>query len=271
MPELPEVETTRAGLLPYVVGRRVTAVTVRNAALRYPVPRSLSTTLTGQVVRSVSRRAKYLLFEFPSGTLIIHLGMSGSLRIVAADEAPQKHDHFDMEIDTKLRLRLRDPRRFGCVIWTNQDPFRHPLLNELGIEPLGDQFNGDYLHAQAHGRKISVKQYIMDGRIVVGVGNIYASESLFRAGILPTRPAGRVSLERYRRLADAIKAVLTAAIAQGGTTLRDFSSGEGKPGYFQQQLQVYGRAAEPCRRCATPLIQRVIGQRSTFYCRACQT
>ncbi len=269
MPELPEVETTRLGIVPHVTGKAVTEVVVRNAALRYPVPPRLRRDLPGQTVREVGRRGKYLLLRFDNGALIIHLGMSGSLRVTPCATPPAKHDHLDLAFGTQC-LRLRDPRRFGCVVWA-ADPERHRLLASLGVEPLDAALDGAYLWQRARGRKVTVKQFIMDSHIVVGVGNIYASESLFLAGIHPTRAAGRISLERYQRLAAAVKDVLRAAIRQGGTTLRDFTNGDGRPGYFQQQLQVYGRQGEPCTACGDIVEQRVIGQRSTYYCKRCQT
>ena len=270
MPELPEVETTRRGIEPHIKAKQVSDVIVRHHQLRWPVPRGLKTKLTGHKIISVSRRAKYLLLGFDHGTLIIHLGMSGSLRIIDNSLAAQKHDHVDIVFDHGRALRLTDPRRFGCVLWTQNDPQQHELIADLGPEPLSDAFNGDYLFQRSRGRKSTVKQFIMDGKIVVGVGNIYASESLFLAGINPKRLAGKIGRERYDKLVDAIKQVLAAAIEQGGTTLRDFVGGDGKPGYFAQQLNVYGREGEPCRVCGTPIKQLVLGQRSTYYCPQCQ-
>lgn len=270
MPELPEVETTCRGIAPHITGRTVNDVIVRNHQLRWPVPRGLRQKLSGHKIRSVTRRAKYLLLTFEHGTLILHLGMSGSLRIIDASIAAGKHDHVDIVLDNKRVLRLTDPRRFGAVLWTRNDPEQHELIAHLGPEPLSDNFNADYLFQRSRGRKSSIKQFIMDGKIVVGVGNIYASESLFLAGINPKRQAGKVSHERMTKLVDAIKQVLAAAIKQGGTTLRDFVGGDGKPGYFAQQLNVYGREGEPCRICGTTIKQFVQGQRSTYQCTKCQ-
>ena len=270
MPELPEVETTRRGIAPHIEGKTVSDVIVRHHQLRWPVPHGLKAKLAGHKVKSVSRRAKYLLIEFDHGTLILHLGMSGSLRIIDGDLPADKHDHVDIVFEHSQSLRLTDPRRFGCVLWCKDAPQQHKLIAHLGPEPLSDAFTGDYLYSQSRGRKSNIKQFIMDGKIVVGVGNIYASESLFLAGINPKRIAGKISRERYEKLAAAIKQVLTAAIQQGGTTLRDFVGGDGKPGYFAQQLNVYGREGKPCRICGTSVKQLLQGQRSTFYCPCCQ-
>ncbi len=269
MPELPEVETTRRGVAPFVEGNRVRGVTVRCQRLRRPVPKQLSEVLTGKVVQAVGRRAKYLLFEFECGTLLMHLGMSGHLRVVPSDAPPRPHDHLDLVFDGHC-LRFHDPRRFGLVEWTREAPNDHPLLRNLGPEPLGAVFGGEWLHQQSRGRRVAVKSFIMDQKIVVGVGNIYANEALFRAGIHPGRAAGRISLARYRQLADAIREVLTQAIAAGGTTLKDFTRSDGRPGYFSQSLAVYGRAGQPCLRCGTPIRQQRQGQRSTWYCPRCQ-
>ncbi len=270
MPELPEVETTRRGIAPHIEGKRVSDVIVRHHQLRWPVPRALKKKLSGHRINSVSRRAKYLLLGFDHGTLILHLGMSGSLRIIEKEIAAEKHDHVDIVLEGGRALRLTDPRRFGAVLWTRDDPNRHELIAHLGPEPLSDAFNSDYLYQQSRKRKSSIKQFIMDGKIVVGVGNIYASESLFLAGINPKRIAGKISRERFDKLADAIKKVLAAAIEQGGTTLRDFVGGDGKPGYFAQQLNVYDRKGDPCPVCGTPVRQFMLGQRSTYYCHKCQ-
>lgn len=270
MPELPEVETTRRGIAPHITGTTVTDVIVRHHQLRWPIPRGLKSRLVGHSIKSVSRRAKYLLLTFDHGTLLLHLGMSGSLRIITADTAPGKHDHIDIVIRDRQALRLTDPRRFGAVLWSSDDPHQHELIAHLGPEPLGDEFNGEYLFLRSRGRKNTIKQFIMDGKIVVGVGNIYASESLFLAGIHPKRIAGKVSRDRMEKLAHAIKQVLAEAIKQGGTTLRDFVGGDGKPGYFAQQLNVYGREGEPCHTCGTAIKHLVLGQRSTYYCPSCQ-
>jgi formamidopyrimidine-DNA glycosylase len=270
MPELPEVETTRRGIGAHAVGRRVEAVIVRERRLRYPVPRALQNELPGHTIDAIERRGKYLLLLSEAGTVILHLGMSGSLRVVPAHTPPTNHDHLDIVFADGRCLRLRDPRRFGCVLWTRADPQRHRLLRELGPEPLSDAFSGDMLYAVARGRRCAVKALLMDSHIVVGVGNIYANEALFRAGIRPDRAAGRIGLGRYRELAAAVKQTLEEAIRAGGTTLRDFQDSEGRPGYFALALQVYGRTGEPCRRCGAPLRQRVIGQRASYYCAACQ-
>jgi len=270
MPELPEVETTRRGIAPLLVGRTVQGVVVRQAALRQQVPHHLSSILVGQSFVTIRRRAKYLLLDTRAGTLLIHLGMSGSLRIVPAGTPPMKHDHVDLLLDNGQVLRYRDARRFGLVLWCDDDPLLHSLLVHLGPEPLEENFDGDWLKRQAAGRRVAVKSFLMDQRVVVGVGNIYASEALFRARIHPSRAAGAVSLQRYRLLADAVKQVLSLAIAEGGTTLRDFTGADGQPGYFSQSLQVYGRAGEPCVSCGYPIQSRVIGQRSSFFCPLCQ-
>lgn len=271
MPELPEVETTRRGILPHVAGARVEQVVVRESRLRWPVPAGLSDVLSGQRIRTVDRRAKYLLFRTDAGSLLLHLGMSGSLQVVPAPvPPPQRHDHVDLLLENGACLRYTDPRRFGSLHWLAPDAPPHRLLAHLGPEPLDPAFSGDLLFQRSRGRRSSVKSFVMDGRIVVGVGNIYASEALFLAGISPVRAAGRVGLARYCRLALAIRQVLEAAIAAGGTTLRDFVGVGGQPGYFRQQLRVYGRAGEPCLVCGTPVCQRLIAQRATYHCPACQ-
>ena len=270
MPELPEVETTRRGIAPHVLGKRVKAVIVRQPRLRWPVPDALHA-CEGRKLQSVERRGKYLLLGFSNGTLIIHLGMSGSLRITALNEPPLFHDHVDLLFGDGTCLRYCDPRRFGAWLWTEEEVTRHPLLASLGPESLTDAFDVAYLVAQAQGRKTAVKSFLMDSHIVVGVGNIYANEALFMAGIHPTRQAGRVSLPRYQKLVVAVKAVLGDAITMGGTTLRDFVGGDGKPGYFQQTLRVYGRGGQPCRTCQRPLDEIRLGQRTTVFCKTCQT
>ncbi len=270
MPELPEVETTRRGVEPYVRGRRVTAVRVHQRRLRWPVPAALARELPGRRIEAVERRAKYLLFRAGDASLLIHLGMSGRLRVLPDTQPPQAHDHLDILLEGGQMLRLHDPRRFGCALWLHGDPLLHTLLRPLGPEPFSDAFGGDYLFARARGRRVPVKNFLMDGRIVVGVGNIYASEALFRAGIHPLRAAGRVTRARYAALATAVRAVLAEAIRQGGTTLRDYVGVDGRTGYFQQQLSVYDRAGLPCLRCGAAIRQRVIGQRSSFYCTRCQ-
>ena len=271
MPELPEVETTRRGIEPHIVGKTLTGVVVRERRLRWPVPRQLHRSVAGQTVQSLQRRGKYLLLGLSTGTVIIHLGMSGSLRILNCKTSPQKHDHVDFVFQNGQCLRLRDPRRFGTVLFTRQDPLEHKLLADLGPEPLGHHFSGDYLFRQSRGKKVAVKLFIMNSKIVVGVGNIYANEALFLAGIHPKRSAGRLSAERCTRLAQAIKSVLRAAIKAGGTTLRDFTAEDGRPGYFQQQLHAYGKAGQPCSRCGTMIKHITLGQRATYYCPRCQT
>lgn len=270
MPELPEVETTRRGILPHLQGRTVASVTVREPRLRWAVPPDLPETLAGRAVLGIRRRAKYLVFDFEGGHMLLHLGMSGSLRITGADALVRKHDHVDWLFDNGTILRFHDPRRFGSVHWTADDPAGHPLLAALGPEPLARTFHGDYLFARSRGRRAAVKTFIMDSHTVVGVGNIYASEALFLAGIRPGLAAGRVSRERYHALAGAIKQVLRVSIRQGGTTLRDFVNESGAPGYFRQQLRVYERGGQPCLACAGVIKTRVIGQRSSYYCPNCQ-
>jgi formamidopyrimidine-DNA glycosylase len=268
VPELPEVETTRRGIAPHLTGARICRVAIRNPHLRWPVP-ALDRLLPGQTVRRVERRAKYLLLRFDAGSLLIHLGMSGSLRIVAADTPPRRHDHVDLYFADRC-LRLHDPRRFGAMLWSAGDPLQHPRLRDLGPEPLSDAFNGQTLFGAARGRRIAIKNLIMDGHIVVGVGNIYATEALFRAGIHPGRASQRIALQRLERLAQAIKQVLGYAIERGGTTLRDFLGASGNPGYFAQELMIYGRSGESCKVCGTTVKTRQIGQRASAYCPHCQ-
>ncbi len=270
MPELPEVETTRCGIAPYLIGRTISSVDIRQHALRWPIPKTLAKILPGQKIHAVARRAKYLLITCDTGWLILHLGMSGSLRILPENTKPEKHDHFDLILDSGELLRLRDPRRFGAVLWTKTDPERHPLLEKLGVEPLSADFTEKILYARSRGRNTAIKLFIMDSKIVVGVGNIYANEALFRAGIRPQTAAGRISQQRYGRLAESIKETLQDAIAAGGSSLRDFVNSAGNPGYFQQQYFVYGRTNEPCHRCQTPIRLIRQGQRSTFFCPSCQ-
>lgn len=270
MPELPEVETTRRGIAPHLVHHRVTQVVVRHRGLRWPVPRRLVNHLEGQRLNAIERRAKYLLFRFDAGTLLLHLGMSGHLRVVPADTPVQKHDHLDFVFEGDRCLRFNDPRRFGSVHWTKDDPENHALLKSLGPEPLSDEFDGDVLFEKSRKRRIAVKLFIMNAHIVVGVGNIYANEALFLAGIRPGRAAGRVTRVEYARLAEAIKTVLQSAIAKGGTTLRDFTQPDGNTGYFQIHLNVYDRAGEPCRVCGAEIKHKVMGQRATYLCPTCQ-
>lgn len=270
MPELPEVETARRGITPYLKGKRVRAVIARDRRLRWPIPPALLKELPGQRIESVDRRGKYLLLRTQAGTALLHLGMSGSLRIVTEDTPPQKHDHVDLVMESGLALRLRDPRRFGTLLWTRGDPQQHKLLKDLGPEPLSDELGGEYLFEASRGRKVAVKQFIMDSHVVVGVGNIYASESLFLAAIKPQRAAGRVTAREYAALARAIKKVLTASIKAGGTTLRDFAREDGEPGYFAQRLRVYGREGERCYRCGGTIKAKATGQRMTYWCPDCQ-
>ncbi|MGV6827586.1 MAG: bifunctional DNA-formamidopyrimidine glycosylase/DNA-(apurinic or apyrimidinic site) lyase [bacterium] len=270
MPELPEVETTRRGIAPHIEQHQVTKVVVRERRLRWPIPTTLGRTLAGQALQSLDRRAKYLLFRMDTGTLLIHLGMSGSLRIVSPDQTAEKHDHVDIHWSDGTVLRFTDPRRFGAVLWLGKNAEQHALLEKLGPEPLAEDFTADWLYKRSRGRRVAIKQFIMDQHTVTGVGNIYANESLFMAGIHPTRQAGRISLTRYQQLQQAIQQVLSAAIEQGGTTLRDFVGGDGKPGYFKQQLHVYGREGEACTSCGKPLHSIRISNRATVYCSQCQ-
>lgn len=269
MPELPEVETTRRGLEPLVVGQTIRSLAVREPRLRWPVEPSLDRRLRNRTVQALSRRGKYLLITTDAGTLLVHLGMSGSLRFLQARSKPARHDHFDLEFVSGAMLRFNDPRRFGSLHWS-ASPDAHWLLRNLGPEPLGAEFSGDYLWRISRGRRVAIKTLLMNGRIVAGLGNIYANEALFRASIYPSRQAGRVSRKRLQHLADAVGEVLGEAIKAGGTTLQDFVGGDGKPGYFQLALDVYGRAGEPCVRCERPIRVRTIGQRATYYCANCQ-
>ncbi|WP_456268183.1 bifunctional DNA-formamidopyrimidine glycosylase/DNA-(apurinic or apyrimidinic site) lyase [Kushneria sp. AK178] len=270
MPELPEVETTRRGIAPWVAGFEINEVIVRHHRLRIPVPEGLVERLTGERVGAIDRRAKYLLLPVAGGHLLWHLGMSGSLRLVEVGTEPRKHDHIDLVMSSGLVLRYHDPRRFGLVDFIEGDPLDDRRLVTLGPEPLGEAFSGRHLHQRSRGKRVAVKNFIMDSAVVVGVGNIYAAEALFMAGIDPRVEAGKVSLERYRRLAEAIRTVLTASIEQGGTTLRDFVSGRGDPGYFVQRLNVYGRGGQPCRHCDRELRSVTIGQRASVFCPRCQ-
>ncbi|MFT3735958.1 MAG: bifunctional DNA-formamidopyrimidine glycosylase/DNA-(apurinic or apyrimidinic site) lyase [Rhodocyclaceae bacterium] len=269
MPELPEVETTRRGIAEHIVAQKVSGVAVRQPQLRYPVPADLGELLTGQPLQAVRRRAKYLLLDFSGGSLLIHLGMSGSLRVLPVATTPDKHDHVDIVFGERL-LRLHDPRRFGAVLWVAEPVAEHPLLARLGLEPLEDGFDGDWLYDATRGAKTPIKLWLMDASRVVGVGNIYASESLFRARIDPRTPAGKLSRERCTRLADQVRQTLQEALAAGGSTLRDFVAVNGRSGYFQQSYFVYARDGEPCRVCGHAIRKLVMGQRSTFYCAHCQ-
>jgi formamidopyrimidine-DNA glycosylase len=270
MPELPEVETTRRGLLPYTRKRRITTLEVYEPRLRWPVVPDLPGKLAGQRIVRVGRRAKYLLLKLESGTLLLHLGMSGNLRALPAHTPRLTHDHFDLVLDSGLALRFNDPRRFGSLLYTSDDPRRHALLARLGPEPLAAAFDADYLWRITRGRRVAIKQLLMDSHLVVGVGNIYASEALFRARIRPQRQARSLSRADALRLVRAVRLVLERAIRAGGTTLRDYLGADGAPGYFRQKLYVYERRGKPCRRCRTPVRAMTQGQRSTYYCPSCQ-
>lgn len=271
MPELPEIETTLRGIKPYIEQQTVQRVVIRDYRLRWPIPRNIMNKMQQQKMQRVTRRAKYLLLIFDHGTAIIHLGMSGSLRILTTKVAPPKHAHFDIEFANDITLRFMDPRRFGALLWGNTAVHLHPLLKHLGPEPLNATFNHHYLFQTAQRRKVAIKTFIMNQKIVVGVGNIYANEALFTAGIHPLTPAHTLSLEQHHQLVKAIKRILRKAIQRGGTTLKDFSNSDGKPGYFSQHLQVYGREGLPCYQCQTPLTAVRISQRSTVFCAQCQT
>lgn len=271
MPELPEVETTLRGIEPYLHKQVLSDVVVRNASLRWPVPLAELGKLVGSRVLRLERRAKYILIHTEAGTMLLHLGMSGSLSVVDKDAPHGKHDHVDLLINDSKIVRFNDPRRFGCCLVLQQPVLEHKLLRSLGPEPLSDDFDGEYLFRQSRGRSLAVKNFIMDGKIVVGVGNIYASESLYEAGVRPSMAAKRVSRARYQSLAKEIKEVLAKAIKAGGTTLSDFTQADGKPGYFRHELQVYGRAGQACLECGSTIKSQIIGQRNTFYCSHCQS
>ncbi len=270
MPELPEVETSRRGIEPHLLNKKIKKITIRQHKLRWPIPKNLAELATGKVIRAVSRRAKYIYLVLDNGTIIIHLGMSGSLRICTNNTPAEKHDHIDIQVSSNKILRLRDPRKFGCVLWADESVAQHKLIKPLGPEPLSDNFTAEYLQSKAKKRQCSIKSFIMNSHIVVGVGNIYASEALFRAGINPKRKAGNISFKRLQKLVAAIKSTLESAIIEGGTTLRDFTSSDGQPGYFAQKLLVYGKAGEDCSICGKTI--KCISQqaRSTFYCAQCQ-
>ena len=269
MPELPEVEITRQGLLP-LINQTVSRVVIRNPSMRWPIPNHLPTTLANQSLLSLKRRAKYILAEFENGTLLIHLGMSGHISLLDRNYPPEKHDHFDIQFQNQQVLRLNDPRRFGAVLWAGESPETHVLLSSLGPEPLSDAFNGQYLFKQIRKRKAAIKVTIMDAKLVVGVGNIYANESLFRSRINPQLPANQLSLKQCERLEAEIKTTLAAALKAGGSSLRDFAAVNGKPGYFQQSYFVYVRADQPCKVCSNLIKNIRLGQRSTFFCQHCQ-
>lgn len=271
MPELPEVETTRRGVTPHILDATVLELVVRQRRLRWPVPAALEQILPGQVIERVDRRGKYLLLRLQTGTILLHLGMSGSLVLAEGGHPPPRpHDHVELHLGNGKHLRFHDPRRFGCFLWVEGDPLAHPLLAHMGPEPLAEDFHGEYLFQRSRNSAMAVKTFIMNSRIVAGVGNIYANEALFLAGINPKRKAGAVARGRYDRLAEAVKVTLETAIEAGGTTLRDFVGGDGRPGYFRQSLHVYGRALEPCGRCGRGLKEIRLGQRSTVYCGHCQ-
>jgi len=271
MPELPEVETSRRGISPHILNQTVTNVIIRQKKLRWPISAGLKKDIINQPIEAIERRGKYILLKTRAGTAILHLGMSGSLHIVEHKTAAGKHDHIDFQFSNGKSLRLHDPRRFGSVLWTRADAYRHKLLKDLGPEPLSDEFTGEYLFQSSRRRKASIKSFIMNSHIVVGVGNIYACESLFIAKINPNRQASRISRQRYEVLADTIKTILSQAIKQGGTTLKDFTHHDGKPGYFKQFLHVYGKTDEPCTICLQPIKRIIQQQRSTFYCSHCQS
>ena len=270
MPELPEVETTRRGIKTALLNHTIKQLQVRERRLRWPVPDGLEVLVKGQRILALERRAKYILIKLKTGCIIWHLGMSGSMRIVEQSTELKKHDHIDLVMSNGKILRFNDPRRFGCVLWADEPVMAHPLLASLGPEPFDERFNAKDLYKQSRGRRVAIKNFIMDQKIVVGVGNIYASEALFLAGISPVRQARRVSTKRYARLVENVQSVLRSAIKQGGTSLRDFTRADGRPGYFKQQLRVYGRAGESCVQCEGLIRNKVIGQRASYYCPSCQ-
>ena len=270
MPELPEVEVVRLGISPHILHQKITDVIIRHPRLRFPVPARLKEHLIGKTIFAIQRRGKYLLFSTAEGTLIWHLGMSGSLRILTEATPPQKHDHIDLVFSRQRCLRFNDPRRFGSVLWTTENPLEHPLLASLGPEPLSEDFTADYLWEKARNRKVAIKNFIMNSKTVVGVGNIYAAEALFTAKLHPLKPANKVKREQFKLLCQIIQDLLGKAIKKGGTTLKDFVNSEGKPGYFKQELRVYGRGGEPCLICGTVLRSLRVGQRGTVFCPECQ-
>jgi len=270
MPELPEVETTRQGIIPQVLNQTITSVVVNQYDLRWPIPKTLKVTLTGVTIKEITRRGKYLLFKTCAGTLIIHLGMSGRLLIMPQKHTLAKHEHVNINLANNYTLCYIDPRRFGAILWTKENPHEHKLLKHLGVEPLEREFNGAYLFSQTQKRKTTIKQLIMDSHIVTGVGNIYANEALFLAGINPGLPANSINKKQCDLLVKSIKKILIKAIKKSGTTIRDFATSNGKPGGFQNSLQVYGRTNNPCKKCHTPIKEIRLGQRSTFFCPKCQ-
>ncbi|MES2353565.1 MAG: bifunctional DNA-formamidopyrimidine glycosylase/DNA-(apurinic or apyrimidinic site) lyase [Pseudomonadota bacterium] len=270
MPELPEVEITRRGLAPHIVGQRIDSVVIRDRRLRWPISADMEKQLTGKIIGGTSRRGKYLLLDCEAGWLILHLGMSGNLRIIPSNTPAKKHDHIDILLGNNTAIRFSDPRRFGAMLWTDEAPETHRLLIGLGLEPLSETLSAHWLYTSTRGTRVAIKSWLMDAKRITGIGNIYANEALFRAGIRPTRPAGQISLQRLERLASAIKDTLSRAIEAGGSTLRDFCDANGNPGYFQQEYFVYGRAIKPCLICETPI--KLIRQngRATYYCATCQ-
>ena len=270
MPELPEVETTRRGLSPHLLQQRISAVNIYNASLRWPIPRNLEKQLPGQTVHDISRRGKYLLIEVDSGQLILHLGMSGSLRVLPQTAPRHKHEHFEIALQNGQCLRLRDPRRFGAVLWGGTDALQHPLLASLGPEPLGPAFTTEYLYLASRKRQRAIRDFLLDSHIVSGIGNIYANEALFRAAIRPQTAAGKISKKRYTVLTEAVRHILQQAIKAGGTTLRDFTQSDGNPGYFQQQLLVYGQDGQACPQCQRPIRKQKLHGRTAYYCGICQ-
>ncbi len=270
MPELPEVETSRLGIVPYIVNNEIKAIILRRANLRWPIPIEIKQIFAAQRITQLTRRGKYLLLHSKPGTLILHLGMSGSLRIVKHDQPINKHDHVDIVFTNNICLRFTDPRRFGCLLWTDTDPLQHPLLKSLGVEPLTEKFNADYLFSKSRHHKISSKQLLMNNHILVGVGNIYANEALFHAAIRPTKIAAKLTKNQCQQLVAAIKFTLLAAIKDGGTTLNNFIQASGKPGYFKQKLNIYGRSGKPCINCNTLIEEKMLGGRRSFYCTHCQ-
>jgi len=271
MPELPEVETTKNGISSYIVGKHVNDIIIRERKLRWVIPSGLIDSLKNQRINQLTRRAKYLLFHTDNGCLIVHLGMSGSLRLVRKDRPHVKHDHVDFIFESKYILRFHDPRKFGAILWTNKNPAKHRLISHLGPEPLEDEFNAEYLHAKSINRSVPIKTFIMNSYIVVGIGNIYASEALFLSGINPKCKVNRISITRYKKLVGSIKTILAQAINKGGTTLRNFVNSDGLPGYFANELKVYNCAGKPCSKCNNEIKVIKQNQRSTFYCTFCQT
>ena len=270
MPELPEVETSRRGITPHIINQTIKQVILRQPKLRWLIPAEIPQIFAAQQIEQVQRRGKYLLLKTSKATLILHLGMSGVLRVLDSNTPAKKHDHVDLVFTHGISLRFSDPRRFGCLLWTNTDPLQHRLLKHLGIEPLDSAFNSAYLFKQSRKRKLTIKQLLMHNHLVVGIGNIYANEALFAASIRPTKSAATLTQAQCKLLVPAIKRILRRAIKAGGTTLNDFTQSDGNPGYFKQKLQVYDRAGQPCKKCKSTVKQIVIAGRSSFYCPYCQ-